>query len=77
MAERSVAVEVKIKGMKWEDFNDNEYIENLVNELKENGQNVVVGKFDESSSWHWVPRAMTWRVSDLRWHVQAHARPTL
>lgn len=35
MAERSVAVEVKIKGMKWEDFNDNEYIENLVNELKE------------------------------------------
>ena len=47
MAERSVAVEVKIKGMKWEDFNDNEYIENLVNELKENGQNVVVGKFDE------------------------------
>ena len=27
MAERSVAVEVKIKGMKWEDFNDNEYIE--------------------------------------------------
>ena len=51
MAERSVAVEVKIKGMKWEDFNDNEYIENLVNELKENGQNVVVGKFDELINW--------------------------
>ena len=37
--------------MKWEDFNDNEYIENLVNELKENGQNVVVGKFDELINW--------------------------
>ena len=44
-------MEVKIKGMKWEDFNDNEYIENLVNELKENGQNVVVGKFDELINW--------------------------
>ena len=44
-------MEVKIKGMKWEDFNDNEYIENLVNELKENGQNVVEGKFDELINW--------------------------
>ena len=40
-------MEVKIKGMKWEDFNDNEYIESLVDELKANGQNVVDGKFDD------------------------------
>ncbi|MGM9856398.1 MAG: NADH-quinone oxidoreductase subunit B [Candidatus Limisoma sp.] len=44
-------MEVKIKGMKWEDFNDNEYIESLVDELKANGQNVVVGKFDDLINW--------------------------
>ena len=37
--------------MKWEDFNDNEYIESLVDELKANGQNVVVGKFDDLINW--------------------------
>ena len=45
MEERSVGMEVKIKGMKREDFNDNEYIDNLVEELKSNGQNVVGGNW--------------------------------
>ena len=44
-------MEVKIKGMKKEDFNDNEYLDNLVEELKANGQNVVVGKLDQLINW--------------------------
>ena len=44
-------MEVKIKGMKREDFKDNEYIDNLVEELKSNGQNVVVGKLDQLINW--------------------------
>ena len=42
-AERSIAMEVKIKGMKREDFKDNEYIDKLVEELNASGTNVVVG----------------------------------
>ena len=37
--------------MKKEDFNDNEYLDNLVEELKANGQNVVVGKLDQLINW--------------------------
>ena len=37
----------RIKSMKYEDFNDNEYIESMVRELRENGTNVVVGCLDE------------------------------
>ena len=44
-------MEVKIKGMKREDFKDNEYIDSLVEELKSNGQNVVVGKLDQLINW--------------------------
>lgn len=44
-------MEVKIKGMKKEDFKDNEYIDGLVNELKESGTNVVVGMFDDLINW--------------------------
>ena len=29
--------------MKYEDFNDNEYLEQMARELRENGTNVVVG----------------------------------
>ena len=36
-----------IKSMKREDFKDNEYIDQLVEELNATGANVVVGKFDE------------------------------
>ena len=31
----------KIKSMKYEDFNDNEYLEQMVRELRENGTNAV------------------------------------
>jgi NADH-quinone oxidoreductase subunit B len=41
----------KIKSMKHEDFNDNEYIENLVNELNANGRNVFVGLLDDIINW--------------------------
>lgn len=37
--------------MKKEDFKDNEYIDGLVNELKESGTNVVVGMFDDLINW--------------------------
>ena len=33
----------KIKSMKYEDFNDNEYLEQMVRELRENGTHVVAG----------------------------------
>ena len=44
-------MEVKIKSMKYEDFKDNEYLENLVAELNAAGTNVVVGCFDDLINW--------------------------
>ena len=44
-------VEVKIKSMKYEDFKDNEYIEQLISELKASNTNVVVGCLDEVINW--------------------------
>ena len=38
---------VNIKSMKYEDFNDNEYIEQMLKELRENGTNVIVGCLDD------------------------------
>ena len=32
--------------MKYEDFNDNEYIERMIARLRENGTNVVMGCLD-------------------------------
>ncbi len=37
--------------MSREDFNDNEYIDELVRELRENGTNVVVGCLDDVIQW--------------------------
>ena len=37
--------------MKYEDFKDNEYIEQLVKKLHEGGVNVVVGSLDEAINW--------------------------
>ncbi len=39
------------KLMKYEDFKDNEYIEQLVKKLHEGGVNVVVGSLDEAINW--------------------------
>ena len=51
MAERSFGMEIKrepkIKSMKYEDFNDNEYLEKMVAELRDNNTNVIVGCLDE------------------------------
>ncbi len=37
--------------MKYEDFNDNEYLESLVKELNANGANVLVGVLDDVINW--------------------------
>ncbi|MDR0794778.1 MAG: NADH-quinone oxidoreductase subunit B [Tannerella sp.] len=42
---------IKIKSMKQEDFNDNEYLESLVDELNANGRNVFVGCLDDIINW--------------------------
>ena len=42
---------VDIKSMKYEDFNDNEYIEQMLKELRENGTNVIVGCLDNVIEW--------------------------
>ena len=39
-----------IKSIPYEDFKDNEYLENMVKQLNEGGTKVVV----ESSLWQWV-----------------------
>ena len=44
-------MEVSIKGMKKEDFKDNEYIDKLVAELNASGANVVVGSIDKLTNW--------------------------
>ena len=43
--------EPKIKSMKYEDFNDNEYLEKMVAELRDNNTNVIVGCLDELIEW--------------------------
>ena len=42
---------VTIQGMPYDEWTDNEYIESLVEELKANGTNVVVGFFDKLINW--------------------------
>jgi NADH-quinone oxidoreductase subunit B len=54
MEKRSVEMEVKnihVRNMKYEDFNDNEYLEQYVEELKKNGVNVLVGKLNDLINW--------------------------
>jgi NADH-quinone oxidoreductase subunit B len=43
--------DIRIPNMKYEDFNDNEYLEAYVRELRENGANVVVGKLNDLLNW--------------------------
>ena len=42
---------IRIRNMKYEDFNDNEYLEQYVKELQDNGVNVVVGKLSDIINW--------------------------
>ncbi len=41
----------KIKSMRYEDFNNNEYLEKMVKELNESGTNVIVGCLDDLINW--------------------------
>ena len=41
----------EIKSMKYEDFNDNEYLEQMAQELRKNGTNVIVGCLDRLIEW--------------------------
>ncbi|MDR1583184.1 MAG: NADH-quinone oxidoreductase subunit B [Prevotellaceae bacterium] len=43
--------DINIRNMKYEDFNDNEYLEQYVEELKKNGVNVLVGKVNDLINW--------------------------
>ena len=65
----------KIKSMKYEDFTDNEYLEKMIEELRANGTNVVMGCLDEVINWGRSnslrsPRAVA--VSNL-WRSVPHA----
>ncbi len=51
MAERGASMEITTKGMPYEAFKDNEYIESLVKELQDGGTNVIVGAFDKLINW--------------------------
>ncbi len=41
----------KIKSIQYEEFKDNESLENMVKELNENGSNVIVGVLDDVINW--------------------------
>lgn len=41
----------KIKSIPYEDFNDNEYLEQMVKTLNENGTNVIIGCLDDVINW--------------------------
>jgi NADH-quinone oxidoreductase subunit B len=42
---------IKIKGIPNEEFQDNEYLEKYVEELRANGTNIVLGKLDDLIDW--------------------------
>lgn len=43
--------DIKIKGIKPEEFKDNDSLQAMIDELKAHGTNVIVGKFDELINW--------------------------
>jgi NADH-quinone oxidoreductase subunit B len=54
MEERSFEMEVKdicVRNMKYGDFNDNEYLEGYVRELRAGGVNIFVGKLGDLINW--------------------------
>ena len=59
-----------IKSIPYEDFKDNEYLENMVKQLNEGGTKVLVGCLDdlivESSLWQWVLPGMISPASGLK-----------
>lgn len=47
----NMSKKTRIKDMRYEDFNDNEYLEKYVEELRQGGTNVVVAKFNDIINW--------------------------
>jgi len=43
--------DIRIRNMKYGDFNENEYLEEYVNELRKNGVNIFVGKLNDFINW--------------------------
>lgn len=43
--------DIKIKSMKTEDFNDNEYLQQYIEELQKDGLNIVTEKLDDLINW--------------------------
>ncbi|MFA6778840.1 MAG: NADH-quinone oxidoreductase subunit B [Paludibacteraceae bacterium] len=43
--------DIYIRNMKTEDFNDNEYLEKYIAELRQNGMNVICEKLDDVINW--------------------------
>ncbi|HBX21623.1 MAG TPA: NADH-quinone oxidoreductase subunit B, partial [Porphyromonadaceae bacterium] len=43
--------DVKIKALPAEDFKDNETLQKYIDELKEQGVNIIVGKLDQLINW--------------------------
>lgn len=43
--------DIYIRNMKYEDFNENEYLEAYVKELRDNGVNIFVGKINDLINW--------------------------
>ncbi|MDR0983262.1 MAG: NADH-quinone oxidoreductase subunit B [Culturomica sp.] len=43
--------DIRIPNMKYEDFKDNEYLEEYVDELRKNGVNIFVGKINDFLNW--------------------------
>ena len=42
---------IKVRDMKYEDFNDNEYLEKYVDELRKNGVNIALAKLNDIVNW--------------------------
>ena len=54
LEERSIGMEIKkpvIKSIPYEDFKDNEYLENMVKQLNEGGTKVLIGCLDDLINW--------------------------
>ena len=73
----------EINNIPYEEFQDNETLEKLVQELNENGVGGMVGQLEKlidwgrsNSLWLWQLLVMIWRVSVLKSRVTVRVKPT-